>query len=90
MTQITKIACYIFPIIIILVYYFHISFQKLKILEKDRLQFLDAKIVTEIETKDQLKSASKKAQKIQANTQYQLLKIKVLIINIDFTFVSVL
>lgn len=84
-TQIIKVTYYLLPLILILGFYFYVSYQKLKKLEIDRLQFLYAEIASEKNIKHQLKNTPKEVKKISATTQHKLYKIKVAVFNIDFS-----
>lgn len=84
--QITKISYFLLPLLFILGGYCYASFQKLKRVEVKKTQLLYAEILSEKEVAHQLKNAPKKVEKFNNATQTKLLKIRVAVFNIDFSF----
>lgn len=85
MIETLKISYYLIPILVILVGYFYYSFQKLRKVETERLQFLFAEILLEKEVAHQFKNVPKKVNKLNNSIEQKISKIKVAIFNIDFS-----
>lgn len=85
MIETLKISYYLIPILVILVGYFYYSFQKLRKVETERLQFLYAEILLEKEIAHQFKNVPKKVNRLNNSIEQKISKIKVAIFNIDFS-----
>ena len=85
MIQTLKVSYYLIPILVILGSYFYVSFQKLRKLKIDRLQLLYTEISHEKEIAHQFKNVPKSINTLNNSIHQKILKIKVVIINIDFS-----
>lgn len=88
--NIKKILIILVPITLILVYWFYHVYQNLKMKETKKLQLLNLEFTSEKELFKGLQHSSKKLKKLESKTQYTLLKIKVDILNIDFSLKEIL
>lgn len=85
MIQILKISYFLIPVLVLFGMCFYVSFQKLKKNENKRLQHLYTEILLEEEMAHQFKNVSKRTSILNNSFEQKILKIKVAIINIDFS-----
>ena len=83
--QIIKSLYIVFPLISIIGIWFYVSFQKLKQTDTKNLNLLCLELASEKKTANLLKNTSKKVELLSNSTHKKLQKIKVDILNIDFT-----
>lgn len=68
-----------------LIIYFTINYQRIKVIEADRLKFLHAEIEVEKKASKQLEKAPQEIQLLNKNTHLKFQKIKVDVLDINFT-----
>ena len=88
--NIKEILIILVPISLILVYWYYHVYQNFKKKETKKLQLLNLEFASEKELFKALQNSSKKLKKLESKTQYKLLKIKVDILNIDFSLKEIL
>lgn len=90
MENFTIIPLFVSLIIVIIIWFFYVSYQKLKRLENEKLNLLYLTLASEKKKANQLKNVSKKVEKIEVSTQRKILKINVAIFNLEFSLKEIL
>lgn len=83
--NINKILIILVPITLMMVLWFYKNYQLLKVEETKKLQLLCLELASEKNIFIALQNSSEEINTIENKTQHKLLKIKVDLLNIDFT-----
>ena len=81
----THILLLFLLLLIALIVYFKMNFQQIKAAEIDRLNLIVTEIEAEKKTSEQLKNLPQEIVSLKKGTQQKLQKIKIDILDIDFT-----
>ncbi|MFY9241617.1 MAG: hypothetical protein WAO74_01170 [Polaribacter sp.] len=89
-TQITKTAYFIIPLLFILGVYFYYTFKKFKEVDSKKLALLYAEIALEKRIALELQDAPKIIEKLEYSFHNKLQKIKVAVLDVNFSLKEIL